>query len=90
MMKRIGILLAILGMSGTVPALACTVCRSRQPAPLRDITHGAGPSGFIDYFVIGGAVVVVVAALVLSVWYLLRPGERNPDHIKNVILKGES
>lgn len=89
-MKRISFLLALLGIPGTVPVLACTVCRSQQPAPLRDITHGAGPSGIADYFIIGGAALVVVAVLILSIWYIMRPGERNPDHIKNIILKGES
>jgi hypothetical protein len=89
-MKKMSVLLSILGVTGTVPALACTVCRSQQPAPLRGITHDVGPSGIVDYLIIGGAVVIVVAVLVLSIKYLVRPGERNPDHIKNVILKGES
>jgi hypothetical protein len=87
MKKRLGLVLTLLGIPGTVPVLACTVCRSRQPAPLRDITHGAGPSGMGDYIIIVGAVVVVVAALVFSIWYLVRPGERNPDHIKNIVLR---
>ncbi len=89
-MKKIMILLALFGMPCAEPALACTVCRSRQPAPLRDITHGSGPAGILDYVITGGAVIVVVAVLILSAWYLMRPGERNPDHIKNIVLKGES
>ena len=79
-----------LGLLDAAPALACTVCRSQQPAPLRGITHGGGPSGMVDYFIIGGAAVLVLAVLVLSRRYLVRPGEQSPDHIKNIIINGES
>lgn len=90
MMKKLIVLLYLVGIQCVAPVMACTVCRSQQPAPLRGITHGAGPSGIVDYFIIGSAVIVVVAVLILSIRYLVRPGELSPDHIKNVILKSES
>lgn len=89
-MIKIILMLATIAMPGLVPVMACTVCKSQQPAPLRDITHGAGPSGMLDFFIISGSLLIVLAVLILSIWYLARPGERDPKHIKNLILKGES
>lgn len=85
-MKKIIILLFLLCLRGSV--YACEVCKAKQPAGLKDITHGTGPQGSADLFIIWGAVVIVGVTLFLSVKYLVKPQEVAPDHIKNSILYG--
>lgn len=67
-------------------AIACDVCQRNQPKLLQDISHGTGPQAQSDYYIIAGAVILVLLTLVYSLKYLLRPGEQNPGHIKNLIL----
>lgn len=69
-----------------VASFACEVCERNQPKPLKGITHGAGPSGGVDYFIAGVAVVTVGLSLFLAIKYLVRPKEGQPDHIKNIVL----
>lgn len=68
------------------PALACEVCQRNQPKLLQDISHGTGPQAESDYYIIGGSVIIVLLTLIYSLKYLLKPGEQNPGHIKNLIL----
>jgi hypothetical protein len=70
----------------SIPALACDICQKNQPAPLRGITHGTGPQGAWDMPIIWCAVAIVGITLVLAVKMLVRPGERQADHIKQRIL----
>jgi hypothetical protein len=69
-----------------IPVFACEVCQRNQPEPLKGITHGIGPTGNLDYIIIGVASVIVIAAFVLSVKYLVWPKEKNSGHIKNIVL----
>ncbi|MGW8123490.1 hypothetical protein ACV07N_12590 [Roseivirga echinicomitans] len=64
---------------------ACELCKENQPKALADITHGAGPSGTIDYIITWSAIIIVGLTLFYSVKYLLRPEKRDPDHIKNIV-----
>lgn len=73
-----------------VPAWACDVCKRSQPALLQDISHGTGPQSDSEYYIIAAAVILVVFCLIYSLKYLLKPGERNPNHIKNHILTQHS
>lgn len=68
-------------------ALACEVCKKNQPAGMENITHGAGPQGNIDYIITWTAVIIVAVALYLSIKYLVKPREDNPDHIKHSIVE---
>lgn len=65
---------------------ACEVCEKNQPAVLKGITHGEGPQGQWDYLIIWIAVVIVAITLLLSIKYLVWPREKNPSHIKNIVL----
>lgn len=67
-------------------ALACSVCEKQQPKILRGITHGAGPQGRFDYVIIWIMVVITMATLYYSIKWLIRPGEKNKEHIKRFIL----
>ena len=69
---------------------ACPVCeRAKARAAFGNITHGAGPISNWDYV----AVWIVVAAVLLSFFYsvkwLVKPAEKNLDHIKYSILNFE-
>jgi len=69
------------------PLMACEVCKSQQPKVVQNITHGAGPQGQTDYIIISSAIVIVLLTLVLSVKYLLKPGENSPNHVKRIVLR---
>jgi flagellar biosynthesis/type III secretory pathway M-ring protein FliF/YscJ len=46
----------------------------------------AAPPGFLDYLIVAGAVIVFLVALWIFVRGLVRPGEKEPDHIKRKVL----
>jgi len=69
-----------------VPVFACEVCQRNQPKPLKGITHGIGPTGNLDYIIIGIASVIVIIAFILSIKFLIWPKEKNTSHIKNIVL----
>ena len=71
----------------TFRSLACEVCSKNQPRGFENITHGTGPQGNTDYLIVAIALVFVIAALSLSLRYLIRPGEKATDHIKHQILQ---
>lgn len=66
--------------------VACPVCEQQQPRLLRGITHGIGPSGNWDYVIIIAAVLVVLATLFYTIKWLIKPGEKETNHIKRTIL----
>lgn len=71
----------------TQVVLACPVCEKQQPAITRGITHGAGPSGNWDWAIVGIISVLVLLTLFYSAKYLIRPGEKDENHIKQAFLK---
>jgi hypothetical protein len=86
-MKKIFLLLGILSI--TVVTMACPVCEKNQPKLLKGITHGAGPGSQWDYLIIFIMTGIVLGTLFVSVKYLIRPGEKNNRHIKNLVLNME-
>lgn len=70
----------------TMPVVACDVCQKQQPRILKNITHGAGPQGQEDYIIIISAAIIVIVTLFLSIKYLVKPGEKSPGHVKNMII----
>lgn len=66
--------------------MACDLCKRNQPEMLKEITHGEGPSGSIDYIISWTAVVIVGITLLLSIKYLVKPNEQNKNHIKNIVI----
>lgn len=67
-------------------AIACPVCERNQPRVLKGITHGAGPGSSWDYVIVWVAVFIVLGTLLLSVRWLIKPGETADTHIKRSIL----
>jgi len=68
-------------------AWACEICEAQQPKILRGLTHGGGPQGSFDYIIVLATVAVVLVALGYSIKLIARPGEREPSHIKRIVLQ---
>jgi len=65
--------------------MACEVCKKQQPEILRGVAHGAGPQSDWDYVVVGCTAVIVLISLFYAVKWILRPGEKEREHIKRSI-----
>ena len=83
-MKKLIILLFLLSVKMSV--FACEVCERDQPKAFRGIVHGAGPDSNWDYVSIGITAIIVVLTLIYSIKWLIKPNEKNTDHIKYSIL----
>jgi len=80
-------LITILSLMAFVPsALACEVCKENQPKPLQNITHGVGPQSDWDYVIITAGILIVSITLIYSLKFLISPREKDPDHIKNIVV----
>lgn len=79
-------MLPIFVLVSAFPSLACEVCKKNQPKVLENITHGAGPTGTLDYIITWSALVIVTFTLFMSIRFLIKPKETSPDHIKNIVL----
>lgn len=66
--------------------LACPVCEKQQPKITQGITHGSGPQSNWDWLIIIVITVITLLTFLFSLKYLLKPGEKNSDHIKQSIL----
>jgi len=80
------LLLSVLLMLTQVCAFACPVCEKQQPKITQGITHGAGPQSNWDWVIIAIITLITVLTLIYSVKYLIKPGEKDADHIKKSIL----
>jgi hypothetical protein len=69
-----------------VSTFACPVCEKQQPKITQGITHGAGPQSNWDWVIIAIITLITVLTLIYSVKYLIKPGEKDADHIKKSIL----
>lgn len=67
-------------------AFACEACKLQQPKITQGFTHGTGPESKWDWLIVGGIAIITIYTLFYSVKYLVKPGEKNRDHIKNSIL----
>ncbi len=82
---KLKVLLFLFLMHATQLLYACPVCEKKQPAITQGITHGTGPDSNWDWLIIGVITLITVLTLIFSLKYLIKPGEKNSDHIKNSI-----
>lgn len=68
-------------------ASACPVCEKQQPKITQGLTHGAGPQSNWDWVIIAIISLITVLTLIYSIKYLIKPGEKNEDHIKQSIIR---
>ncbi len=83
-LKFLFTLIGLLFLSGT--AWACPACEKNQPKITQGITHGAGPESNWDWVIIGVITLITVLTLIYSIKFLIKPGEKNKNHIKQSIL----
>lgn len=50
-------------------------------------SHSAQPGGFIDYLIVIIGVLIVAFVFILMIKYMFFPGEKDPSHIKRIILE---
>ena len=62
--------------------MACPVCEKRQPAGFANITHGTGPEGAFDYWMLYGSIGVVILTLLLYIRFIIRPETAAMRHLK--------
>lgn len=83
-MKKYSVYLSILFV---VKAEAmCPACEAKQPKILFGLSHGMGPTGNVDWVIIGIISLITLLVFIYSLIYLIKPREKSPDHIKNKIL----
>ena len=71
-----------LGLITATSLIACPVCDKRQPKGFAGITHGTGPEGAFDYWMLYGSIAVVVLTLLLFVWFMISPETATMRHLK--------
>jgi hypothetical protein len=86
-MKKIQKYLMVLILSFmAINVFACDACKKEQPKFLQGITHGRGPDSQWDYLIVTVMVIITLYVLVATIKHLVKPLERNGDHIKRMIL----
>jgi hypothetical protein len=87
MRKLILLIISLIALTENVRA--CAACQKQQPKILQNIAHGAGPESNWDYVIVWSIVAITIFTLFFSIKYLVRPGERQSDHIKHLGLTNE-
>lgn len=65
---------------------ACPVCDKQQPKITQGFTHGVGPQSKWDWVIIGVMTTITAFTFIYSIKFLVKPGEKNANHIKQSIL----
>jgi hypothetical protein len=87
MKNNIKYLLTIMGLLlVNVTLWACPVCEQQQPKITQGFTHGVGPQSNWDWVIISVIAAITLATFIFSIKYLIKPGEKNSNHIKASIL----
>jgi len=85
-MKKISAIIVFL--TASVSMYACPVCeRAKAKTAFGIISHGPGTTlGCIAVWV---SIAAVLLTLIFTIKFLIKPNEKNSDHIKNSILNFE-
>lgn len=86
-MKKILSLVTMLVIS--MVAFACPLCEKQQPKILRGVVHGGVPQSQWDYVIVWAVAIITVITLFYAIKWLVRPGEKQSNHIKHTILNFE-
>lgn len=87
-MKKL-IIFIVLFVTSMPAAMACKLCEEQQPSWLRNVIHGPGPRGPWDYVIMYAGIAFVLVVLFYSVKFLVKPGEKDHNHIKYSILNSK-
>jgi len=69
---------------------ACDACKLQQPEITKELTHGTGPESDWDWFIVGIVAMITALAFFFSIKYLVKPGEKDDNHIKNLFFSDEN
>ena len=83
-LKKLFTLYAILFLNAF--SFACPACEKQQPNITQGFTHGAGPQSNWDWVIIIVITAITLVTFIFSIKYLIKPGEKNKNHIKQSIL----
>lgn len=83
-MKKLILTLAFLLV--TFITYACKVCERNKANALAKLGHGTGPDSNWDYVIVVVIGLIAVFTLIYSIKWIIKPGEKNTDHIKYSIL----
>lgn len=83
--KSIFLTVILLLLNGVM--FACPTCEKNQPKITQGLTHGTGPDSNWDWVIVSVILLITLLTLFFSVKYLIRPGEKNNDHIKHLIIE---
>lgn len=87
MKNKLRIIVTILFMLiSSISAFTCPVCEKQQPKITQGLTHGTGPQSNWDWVIIAVMTLITALTLIYSVKYLIKPGEKCENHIKQSIL----
>jgi len=78
--------LTLLALIANTMLWSCPLCEKQQPELTRGITHGTGPQSNWDWVIIAIISLITLFTLIASLKYLIKPGEKNSNHIKQSIL----
>ena len=70
----------------TLATFACPVCERNKPKILQGITHGANAESKWDYVIVFVIGIIAILTLIYSIKWIIKPGEKNTEHIKYTIL----
>lgn len=70
----------------TAIGYTCPVCDKQQPKILQGITHGTGPESNWDYLIVWSTVIIVAFTLFYTIKWMVRPGEKENNHIKRTVI----
>jgi hypothetical protein len=65
---------------------ACDACKLQQPKITQNLTHGTGPQSNWDWVIVSVITLITLLSLLYSAKFLIKPGEKNRNHIKNNII----
>lgn len=76
-------------MSNIVQDICGLVENATDAAIAWHAQHTASPGGWLDYVLVAAGAVAVLLVCVYTVKFLVKPQERDPDHIKRRILRDD-
>ena len=85
MRTLMSVLAVVALMFANIEVMACEVCKKQQPKILRGVAHGAGPQSDWDYVIVACTAIIVLISLFYAVKLILKPGEKESEHIKRSI-----
>ena len=80
-MKKI-IILLVLFLFVQNSLFAQLFCEKVSPVSAGDLQNR---NVLLDAIIIGIAVIIVLFTLIMSIKFIFKPGEKDPDHIKNIV-----